>query len=167
MRTLFFISFLAITNCLYSQKDKMTVSGLPTLENGNWTKNISALDIIYGAGNDYSNSILSADNQSLITVSPGGKIQNYVSIDVLVQREDVAWLNSLSLNVRRTDKGNNGNNMISGGINFQPISNINSTVVFSCTGQHTSVPLQYEVTGISVLVPVQNFSTRVVYTLMN
>ena len=159
MKNLIFIALLITTNCLYSQKDKMTVSG-------NWTKNLSALDI-NDAGNDYASSIVSADNQSLITVSPGGKSQNYVNIDVLVHREDINWNSNLTLKVKRTSNGTNGNTIISGGeINFQTINTIDS-FLFSCTGNHTDVPLQYEITGISVLLPVQNFSTTVVYTLMN
>ena len=166
MKNLFFIAFLVFTNFLYSQKDKITVSGLPILELGNWTEDLSASDI-NGAGNDYNSSIVSALNQSLITVSPGGASKDYVNINVLVHREDIAWHSNLTLKVKRSSSGNNGNNIISGGLTFQPISNTNNTVVFSCTGQHTSVPLQYEISGISVLLPVQNFSTRVVFTLMN
>ena len=170
MKNLIFITFLVFTNFLYSQKDKITVSGLPILEYGNWTKILSASDI-NGAGNDYNSSIFSALNQSLITVSPGGASKNYVNINVLVHREDFNWNSDLTLNVRRTDKGNNGNNIISGGINFQAILNTGYTVVFSCTGQHTDVPLQYEITGISVLLPVPDplnpYSTKIVYTLMN
>ena len=159
MKNLILIVFLVISNCLYSQKDKMTVSG-------NWTRDLSASDIT-GAGNDYASSIVSATNQSLITVSPGGNSKDYVNINVLVLREDNGWDSNLTLKVKRSSGGTNGNNIISGGINFQTISNTSYITLFSCTGEHTFVPLQYEITGISVLLPVQTYSTTVVFTLMN
>lgn len=161
MKNLIFIVFFVISNCIYSQKDKMTLSG-------NWTKNLSASDI-NGAGNDYANSIVSATNQSLITVSPGGNGKDYVNINVHVHREDIAWHNNLTLNARRSSGGNNSNNIISGGSSFQTITGnaTNPSILFSCTGEHIFVPIQYEITGISVLLPVQTYSTTVVFTLMN
>lgn len=153
------IAFLAISNCIYSQKDKMNVTG-------NWARDLSAADI-NGAGNDYGSSIVSATNQSFITVSPGGNSNNYVNINVLVQREDNTWDSNLNLKIRRTSNGTNGNVIISPLIPFQTISNTSYITLFSCTGTHTSVPLQYEITGISVLLPAQTYSTTVVFTLMN
>ena len=44
MKNLIFIAFFVISNCLYSQKDKLTVSG-------NWSKIITTSDIS-DAGND-------------------------------------------------------------------------------------------------------------------
>jgi hypothetical protein len=157
MKNLIFICILVISNCLYSQKDKLTVSG-------NWSKTFSASDIS-DAGNDYPNSFISSTNQSLITVSPGGNSTNYININVLVHREDIAWDNGLNLKIKRSTIGNGS---ISGGLTFQTINTTDSNL-FSCTGNHTNVPLQYEITGISVLlpVPVEPYSTTVVFTLMN
>ncbi|PKP14234.1 MAG: hypothetical protein CVU08_01160 [Bacteroidetes bacterium HGW-Bacteroidetes-3] len=158
MKNLIFIAFLFISNGIYSQKDKLTVSG-------DWSKIITASDIS-DAGNDYQSSFVSLANQSLITISPGGNSNNYVNINVRVHKEDNAWHNNLNLKIRRTSNGTNGNAIISGGLSFQTITGV-ATTLFSCTGNHTLVPLQYEILGVSVLLPVQTYSTTVVFTITN
>jgi hypothetical protein len=161
MKNLIFITFLIISNVIYSQKDKLTVSG-------NWSKIITTSDIS-DAGNDYPSSFISLANQSLISISPGGASKDYVNINVHVKRVDIVWDDRLNLKIRRTSNGTNGNAIISGGLIFQTINKDINSKLFSCTGDHTNVPLQYEITGISVLLPVpaEPYSTTVVFTLMN
>ncbi len=149
------IAFLAISNMLFSQGIELTVTG-------NWAKNIAASDI-NEAGNDYPTSYASNTNQTLLTINP----KNWnKTINVYVKKNDIAWNTNLNLKVKRTSDGTNGNTNISDGLIYQTITNIDANF-FTCAGYHTFIPLQYEITGISVVLPVQSYSTEIMYTVMH
>lgn len=155
MKNLIFICFLVISNSLFSQGVDVTVTG-------NWMKNIAASDISE-AGNDYPSSYTSNNNQTVMTINPKNwRKTTYVSVG----KSDIAWNAALTLKVRRTANGTNGNNNISGGLSFQTITNNYDTDFFNCSDYHTLIPLQYQITGISVLLPVQSYSTTIYYTVM-
>ena len=135
--------------------------GIELTVTGNWAKNIAASDI-NEAGNDYPTSYASNINQTLLTINP--KNDNKL-IYVYVKKTDIAWHTNLNLKVKRTSNGTNGNTNISGGLIYQTITNVDANF-FICKGYHTFIPLQYEITGISVVLPVQNYSTEIMYTVM-
>ncbi len=149
------IAFLAISNMAIGQGIDLTVTG-------NWAKNIAASDI-NEAGNDYPASYASNINQTLLTINPTSKGK---TIYVYVKRNDIAWNANLNLKVKRTSNGTNGNTNIAGGLSYQTITNIDANF-FTCAGYHTFIPLQYEITGISVVLPVQSYSTEIMYTVMH
>lgn len=164
MKNLLFISFLAISNMVFGQGINITVTG-------HWTKIIAASDISE-AGNDYPTSYASNTNQTLLTINP----KNWnKTIYVYVHKEDIAWNPALTLKVKRTSNGTNGNTNINGGLIYQTITNTQppnyapSTVIpfFTCQGPFVNIPLQYEITGISVVLPAQSYSTTIMYTVMH
>lgn len=164
MKNLIFIAFLAISMNLFGQGIDITVTG-------NWMKTIAASDISE-AGNDYPTAYASNVNQTLLTINP----KNYSKwIYVYVTRSDIAWHNNLTLKIRRTSNGTNGNTSINGGLIYQTITNAlppssapsSVTPLFTCTGPFINIPLQYEITGISVVLPVQSYSTTIMYTVMH
>lgn len=149
------IAFLAISNMATGQGIELTVTG-------NWAKNIAASDISE-AGNDYPASYASNTNQTLLTINP----KNWnKTIIVYIKRNDIAWNTNLNLKVKRTSNGTNGNANIGGGTDYQLITNFDANF-FTCNGYHTFIPLQYEITGISVLLPVQSYSTEIMYTVIH
>lgn len=149
------IAFLAISNMAIGQGIELTVTG-------NWAKDIAASDI-NEAGNDYPTSYASNTNQTLLTINP----KNWnKTIIVYVKRNDIVWNTNLNLKVKRTSNGTNGNANIGGGIDYQLITNFDANF-FTCTGYHTFIPLQYEITGISVVLPVQSYSTEIMYTVIH
>ncbi|MHB1146068.1 MAG: hypothetical protein ACYC01_00580 [Lutibacter sp.] len=149
------IGFLAFVNTMFSQGIELTVTG-------NWSKNITATDISE-AGNDYPATYASNTNQTLLTINPKNLNK---PINVYVSRSDISWNSNLNLKVKRTSNGTNGNTNISGGLIYQTITNIDANF-FVCYGYHTFIPLQYEITGISVLLPVQSYSATITYTVMH
>lgn len=154
MKNLIFITFLIISYSLFGQGFDMTVTG-------NWTRTINASDISE-AGDDYPTTYSSNLNQTLLTIDPKNKNKPFV---VFVHKEDIIWSAALTLKIRRTSNGTNGNSTISNGIDYQAIT-INDSYFFTCKDLVTFVPLQYEITGISVLLPVQTYSTSVIFTVM-
>lgn len=149
------IAFLVISNMAVSQNIDISVTG-------NWAKIIAASDI-NEAGNDYPTSYASNTNQTLLSINPNsqGKLVN-----VYVTRSDNNWHNDLTLRVRHTSTGNN--NSVNGGSLYETITNGQTSVTpfFNFTRAVTNMALQYEITGISVLLPVDIYSTTITYTVM-
>lgn len=165
MKNLIFISFLVISNSLFGQGIDVTVAG-------GWVNNISSSDISE-AGNDYPTTYVSNLNQTLLTIIP----KNYnKQIYVYVTKSDIGWHNNLTLKIRRTSNGTYTNSeIIRGGDIFQiitdaqPPSNAPSQVtpLFISNGPFLNIPLQYEISGISVLLPVQSYATTIIFTIMH
>lgn len=155
MKNLIFIAILAVSNSLYSQ-------GIDIIVLGNWMKTIDASDI-GDAGNDYASAYTSNIDQTKMTIIP----KNYIkTIIVSVHKQDIAWNAALALKIRRASDGTNGNANIAGGQIFQTITD-NDANFFTCNGPYVDVNLQYQITGISVLLPVQSYSTQVMFTVMH
>ncbi|HCE54016.1 MAG: hypothetical protein APF83_10340 [Lutibacter sp. BRH_c52] len=152
------IAFLVISNTMLSQGFiNMTVTG-------NWVKSLTESDII-GAGNDYKTSYESIDGQTLLTINPNNK-NNMVHVYVTRSNDD--WNDNLLLKVKRTSNGNNST--VNGSIMYQLITNASplsgAMKLFTCYDNVTNMTLQYEITGISVLLPVKSYSTTITYTVM-
>lgn len=156
MKNYILIAFLVISNSLFSQGLAITVTG-------DWSPVIN----ISEAGNDYPIHYESLSSQTLLTINPKNMIKD---IYVYVTRNDIVWNSSLTLKIRHTSTNMN----IRGGVDYQTITNVTppSSVpnlvaeLFTYSGTAISVPLQYEITGISVLLPVDSYSTIITYTVM-
>lgn len=164
MKNLIFIAFLFISSSMFGQ-------GIDITATGGWMNNISPSDISE-AGNDYPTAYTSNVNQTLLTIIP----KNYNKlIYVYVTRSDIAWHNNLTLKIRRTSNGTNNNNTINGGLIYQTITNAQPpssapspvTPLFICEGPFINLAIQYEITGISVLLPVQSYATTIIFTVMH
>ncbi|MDO9593566.1 MAG: hypothetical protein Q7J19_01085 [Lutibacter sp.] len=149
------IAFLAISNIAVSQNVSISVSG-------NWAKTIAATDISE-AGNDYPTSYESNTNQTLLSLNPNSQGKG---VNVYVTRSDIKWQSDLILEVKRNSNG--GNSSVTDGLNYKTIINTQSLVspFFSCIQAVTNMTLQYRITGISVLLPVDIYSTTITYTVM-
>lgn len=155
MKNLIFMAILVVSNSLYSQRIDIAVIG-------NWMKTIDASDIS-DAGNDYAGAYTSNIDQTKMTIIP----KNYgKTIIVSVHKQDIAWNDALTLEIRRTSDGTYIYTDINEGLIFQTITN-NDTYFFNCTGPYVDVNLQYQIKGISVLLPVQSYSTQVMFTVMH
>lgn len=141
--------------------------------NGSWTPSVSATAITE-AGNDYGSSYVveSLPNQTLVDLQRGGSFfQIYLSNwRVDISRNDINWDNSLQLEARRTGNGNGTGwwifaPSISNGTAYQAVQPANSSF-FTGNGIYRNIPIQYRIRGLSVLIPVDTYSTEVVYTLL-
>lgn len=152
MKNLIFIAFLVISGSLFGQIN-VTVTG-------SWIIPIGESDIST-IGNDYPAAFTSTDNQTTLFLDPKNKNK---SIYVYVTRSDIAWHNNLTLKIRHTSTNIN----IIGGSSFTTITNSQSPVtpLFNWKGDFITIPLQYEITGISVLLPVASYSTIITYTVI-
>ncbi len=153
MKNFIFIIFIAISNCLFGQHAAVSVTG-------SWDKSFNELDIT-DEGNDYAGTYESMAAQTVITITSNNQhkpITVYVNKKIDVTGE---WHPNLDLQIKRTD---NNNNNSTGGLAFQTITD-NNSVFFYTKGWENKVPIQYRINGISVLLPVQDYTTTIYFTV--
>lgn len=117
------------------------------------------------AGNNYSGSFSSATNQTLVSCTTGF----FANYTVSVHKIDTDWNTSLSLWVQRTGTGTGGFlSSISGGTSYIQLTNSPQVLytgnMFFGTSRN-NVPIQYQIQGLSVLLPVKTYTTTVIYTI--
>jgi hypothetical protein len=130
-----------------------------------WTANVSSNEIT-DAGLDYSGTYQSSANQTNITASSFGIFRNYY---VYIQKSDLDWNSNLSIWAKRTGDGCGGwFGSISGGTNYIQLTNSSQLLFSGGIGFSTSrnnVPIQYQIQGLSVLLPAKIYSVSVIYTV--
>lgn len=137
---------------------------------GTWNPSVNANNITE-AGLDYSSSyfVESAANQSTISLTLGGGFFNILfnTWRVDIRRSDILWHSSLVLEARRTSNGTGSIlSSISGGSVYQPL-NLSSASFFQGQGSYNGINIQYKISGMSVLTPVNTYATNVVFTLID
>ena len=84
-----------------------------------------------------------------------------------VNKQDSFWNNSLTLWIRKTGDGVGvaGSNISPiGTIPFFQLANMGQPF-FSGVKNYVGIPVQYEIRGLSVLIPVSTYNITVVYTI--
>ncbi|HFA52186.1 MAG TPA: hypothetical protein ENJ95_24475 [Bacteroidetes bacterium] len=135
---------------------------------GEWNYSVSVNDITE-AGNDFQGTYSSASNQVLIDVRQRNfffdLFFNY-NWRVDIRKSDIDWHPNLVLSARRTGNGSplffSGN--VNGGTTYQQVSNANQSF-FSGNRSRLDIPVQYRISGVSVLLPAKAYTTTVVYTV--
>lgn len=156
MKNFILIVFLIISNCIFSQSIDVS---------GKWRESIRASDISE-AGDDYIGTYESNTDETEITIDAKNQHNKNKRTTVKVHMEyDLRdWHSNLVLQIRRTSGGTNRNYNIEDGLFYQIITN-NSTDFFHTYGDQEDVPIQYKISGISVLLPVQDYTATIVFTV--
>lgn len=155
MKTTFYLFIFLSVNLLFSQKTKV---------NGTWNLTLSTSNIP-SAGEDYNAYYESKSNQSRITITPkpNSKYNKlYMPFKVFVHKEDLNWHENLNLELKLSSN-KHGN---SSGTQYQTISNY-SSLFFNTIGSNSNLPIQYRISGLSVTLPADNYSTEIIYTVLN
>lgn len=155
MKNLLLIAILIISNCLFSQE--ISVKGKWTWPSGrNWISDLNE------AGNDYVGTYESDHDETKITINAKHKNQQTV---VNIHKEDNGdWHTELILEIQRTDRGTNNNYSIYDGLSYQIIGDTDTRFFYTYDDQK-DVPIQYRISGISVTLPVKDYSTTFVFTV--
>ena len=150
---------ILVSSSLYGQIQSINVSG-------NWSAAVPT-NTITEAGLNYTSNITSATNQTLISIVATSNRDPYT---VSIRKQDTSWNANLTLWARRTGTGSGNNILTNGGLNYQQLSG-SAQYFFDgivSTGNPRSVvdiPIQYEIRGLSVLIPVSSYSTTIIYTV--
>jgi hypothetical protein len=132
-----------------------------------WT--VSIASSITEAGSDYATTTsTSAANQTLLDLN----LTKNTPYTVMVHKIDTDWNNGLTLSSRRTGAGTSGSGggTISGGLSYIALTGspqVFFTGVAGNSGRANNIPIQYQISGISVTIPVKTHITTVVYTISN
>jgi hypothetical protein len=154
MKCLSYIAVLMITSFTSNAQSSISV-------NGSWNASVSSI-VVIEAGNDYDVGyfIESSTNQTNISINADKKVNWRVS----VSKSDILWDSRFVLEVKRNETPQTAK--INGGLTYFPITNL-STYFFDEQKSQNNIPIQYKLSGLSVLIPSGNYSTNVVYTVMD
>ena len=129
---------------------------------GTWAPSVDASDLTGGAGTNLATSCESAADQITLDIT-NAPSENGWRIDV--RRTDIHWHNNLTLSVRRTGDGT-GLGTILGGASYLPVSP-SSSAFFSGLLDRLAVPLQIKLSGLSVAIPSDTYSTTLTFTVVD
>lgn len=124
---------------------------------GNWSETIDASDLQAGAGSDLIDTYESTDPITIDILVTAG---NW-GLDV--KKIDGDWHADLHLHAKRTSDGT-GSGSISGGDAYQEITGIDQGF-FNGNGDRSSVNVRLKLTGVSIQVPPNVYTTTVYYTV--
>ena len=157
MKKLYIITlFILCVGSQYGYSQSITVTGT-------WSASIAA-GTITEAGTDYGVTTLSSlTNQSLLSVDDGPGNNNW---RVFVKKTDIDWNFGLTLSLKRTGNGTGSGNFTTTtiGTTYIQLTALDQLFI-SGNKVINNIPIQYEIGGISVLIPAKSYSTQVVYTL--
>ena len=127
---------------------------------GSWSETIDASDLQAGAGSDLISTYESAaDTVSIDITATSG---NW-GLDV--KKIDTNWHSNLHLHVKRTSDGT-GSGTISGGDSYQEVTDIDQSF-FSGNSDRSNVNVQLKLTGVSIQVPPDTYTTTIYYTVFD
>ncbi len=150
MKNFTLIVFLMISNVLFSQKIVFKGSSWNWPPTSNWSSDLTE------AGNDYFGTYTSSTSQTKISISNGKSDKTRVEV-----RKDDDWPPNLILQIKCTNRSK----VDSGGKNFQTITDNDAFFLTTDNGNQTDIPLQYSINGISVLLPVKDYTTTIWFTV--
>lgn len=130
---------------------------------GGWTGlTIGSSDLTGGAGTDLQNSYESTSNATMINIT--GTVGSDDAWQVQVRKSDT-WPSEVSLQLKRTGDGSGGGT-VSGGNSYIVVGTSDADF-FNGTGDRTAIPVQYKISGMSISVPPDNYSTSVTFTVVD
>jgi hypothetical protein len=136
---------------------------------GSWYVKIDP-NLIANAGLDYDPNlrIQSLPNQTIFNLENTNPLSKpYAgSWRIDVQKVDSYWPSELKIAIQRTSLGKSTNfESIIGGSVFQTLGP-NPETFFHGKGLVSTIAIQYSLSGLSVLIPVDTYATSIVFTLI-
>ncbi len=127
---------------------------------GDYSVNITAANLVSGAGSDLQSSQESASGVTTITIS-GASSQSWT---VKVRRGTGTWNNNVTLFVQRTSSGS-GPGTITGGTSYVSVGTIDTTF-FTGSGNKSGISLQFKLVGFSKSIPPGTYSAPVTFSVL-
>lgn len=125
-----------------------------------WTEIIDATDLVSGAGSDLQSVYESASDATILDVTPA-----FDFYDVYVRRSDNNWSADFTLYIRRTGDGTGGGS-VSLGASYMEITTVDAKF-FSGYMSRTGIPVQYKLSGMSVNIAPDTYSTTIILTIVD
>jgi hypothetical protein len=142
-----------------------TAESIDIAATGGWSETVDQLDLVSGAGSQLVDTYESATTATIIDIT--NTIDKKDAWRVDVRRVDGGgWLGDFTLYLKRTSDGNGQGSVISGGLSYIEITTTDSEF-FSGEGALWNVDTQYQLTGMSISVLPANYSTTVIFTVID
>ncbi|MBA3028297.1 MAG: hypothetical protein FP816_05700 [Desulfobacteraceae bacterium] len=122
-------------------------------------KTINSSELIFGPEIILPSTYTSSSNAVTMNINANGN----ESWMVHVSKNNSIWDPRLRLYIRRTGNGS-GTGTISGGTSFQEITSLNQTF-FSGRKKYSNIPVQFQLTGVSLYIPPSSNITTITYTI--
>jgi hypothetical protein len=130
---------------------------------GGWSRNIDETDLqVGGAGSDLKHIYESATNAVYINIDTPDDLDNW---RVDVRRVDTNWHPDLDISVKVFGNGS-GTGIMSGGASYLKVDTIDQSF-FSGSGDKNSIEIQLELSGVSIQIPPDSYSTTIYYTVVD
>jgi len=129
---------------------------------GSWSETINAADLTAGPGSDLQDSYESAADAASLSISGTGGVGDTWRIDV--KKVDANWHGNFVLSVRRTSAGTGGS--VSGGDAYQQVTDTDNSF-FSGSEDVSGINVQLKLSGVSIQVPPDTYTTTVYYTVVD
>ena len=130
---------------------------------GTWSETVSDADLAGGPGSDLVGTYESAADQVSIDISGSAGDSDTWRVDL--RKADTSWHSDLHLYLKRTS-GGTGSGSISGGQSYLEAGDTYAEFM-SGSGDRTGIHMQLRITGVSVSVPADAYSTTVYYTVVD
>jgi hypothetical protein len=130
---------------------------------GSWTQTIDKNNLTGGPGTDLTSTYTSAQNINLVTIT--GAVSKRDNWQINIKRINNTWNGSLQISARRTSSGT-GTGSVSGGQNYIQVSETD-TVFFTGAGNLSGIRVQLQLTGASLQVSPNQYSTTIQYTIID
>jgi hypothetical protein len=155
MKTMILSVFLGLFFSTWSEAIDLTASG-------GLMRVVNSSHLVAGAGSKLVTTFDDAAATTLAIANTSGSSDHW-RIDV--KRSDTTWNSALRLYVKRISDGS-GNGAVTGGLFYVEITG-SEIQLFSGAGDRSGLTLSYELTGMSVAVPPNMYSTTVTFTVVD
>jgi hypothetical protein len=130
---------------------------------GSWNQSIDKNNLTGGVGTNLTNTFTSAQNTNLITIT--GATSKRDNWQINIKRINTTWVGSLLVFAQRTSNGT-GTGTISGGQAYIQVTTTDTTF-FTGAGNRNGIQIQLQLTGASLTVPPNQYSTTIQYTVID
>ncbi len=130
---------------------------------GSWTQSIDKNNLTGGPGTNLTSTFTSAQNANLINIT--GATSKRDNWQINIKRINTTWTGSLLVFARRTSNGT-GTGTISGGQAYIQVTTTDTTF-FTGAGNRNGIQIQLQLTGASLTVPPNQYSTTIQYTVID
>jgi hypothetical protein len=155
----FLIPFMALAFMAGGRKAQAQISIAVA---GTRFETIDASNLQAGAGSDLIDSYESIADAVSISISETTGASGDWRVDV--KKVDSNWDGSFYLYVKRTSQGNGGS--VSGGTGYQEVTDVDQSF-FDGSGDVSGIGVQLKLSGVSVQIPPDTYTTTVYYTIVD
>ncbi len=129
---------------------------------GGWSETIDENDLQAGAGSDLIDTYESDSDAVSISISEATGAEDTWRVDV--KKVDTNWHGNFILYVKRTSDGTGGS--VSGGTSYQQMTDTYQSF-FSGSDDVSGINVQLKLSGVSIQIPLDIYTTTVYYTVVD